>query len=83
MRDLLPSDHPVRRRGMFPWVLYLVVGLLQIGVLVALAEARPLGAVLVALTAVAYLYIVISVIGLVRAVGVNHRAAVALTRPPG
>ncbi|MGH9094308.1 MAG: DUF4328 domain-containing protein, partial [Acidimicrobiales bacterium] len=83
MRDCLPPGHPGRRRGWVPWVLFLAAGTLQVGVIVALAEARSVGVALVAVTLLVYVYVFGRAYRYVQAVLEDHRRAVGAGSWPG
>ena len=83
MRDCLPPGHPARRGGWVPWVLFLSVGALQLGVLLALAELRALGVVLMLLSVFAATYVSVRAFGFVRAVHRDHQRAASIVRVHG
>jgi Domain of unknown function (DUF4190)/Domain of unknown function (DUF4328)/Protein of unknown function (DUF2510) len=78
IRDCLPSGHPIRRRVLYTWLLFLLTSLLLPATLVALVGAPSVGIVLAVASIGVYLAVGLNAYRVVMAIATDHRDGVVV-----
>jgi len=79
LRDCLPPDSEYRRSVLHVWLLLIVTGIINATLVISLAEARPLGVALLAMSVALEAILAVSGYRMVQAITVTHARALTPT----